>query len=109
MVTPTEVGQALATGGCVWAMTSCSMQGTPLAHAALEGAAHAGREQPMAAAQLAGHRLQISEQRHDFFRVGATAGARRRCDGLGLDAVVLDALAAATEGLSLRRKPSLTW
>ena len=100
-----EVGQALATG---WMrlgeddLLFGAMQGTPLAHAALEGAAHAGREQPMAAAQLVedGHRLQIrglDEQRHDFFiedvgqRVGATAGARRlllrRRSWIGLDAV----------------------
>ena len=87
-----EVGQAETTG---WMrlgedhLLFGAMQGAPVAHAAIEGAAHAGRELWMAAAQLVedGHRAQrlgLDEQRHHFFtedagqRVAAAAGAQRR-------------------------------
>ena len=86
-----EVGQAEATGWIPLGedhLLFGAMQGAPAAHAALEGAAHAGRELRIAAAQFFedGHRAQsrgLDQQRHHFFledavqRVGTAAAARR--------------------------------
>ena len=86
-----EVGQAEATG---WMrlgedhLLCGAMQGAPAAHAALKGAAHAGWELWIAAAQLVedGHRAQsrgLDQQRDHFFiedavqRVAAAAGTGR--------------------------------
>ena len=86
-----EVGQGEATGWMLLGedhLLFGPMQGTPPAHAALDGAAHAGRELSMTAAQFFedGHRAQsraLDQQRHHFFledafqRVGTAAAARR--------------------------------
>ena len=86
-----EVGQAEATGWILLGedhLLFGPMQGAPPAHAALDGAAHAGRELSMTAAQFFedGHRAQsraLDQQRHHFFledavqRVGTAAAARR--------------------------------
>ncbi len=86
-----EVGQAEATGGMALGedhLLFGAMQGAPVAHAALEGAPHAGRELRMVAAQFfedgdCSQRRGLDQQRHYFFiedagqRVAAAAGARR--------------------------------
>ena len=86
-----EVGQAEATGWIPLGedhLLFGAMQGTPAAHAALKGAAHAGWELWIAAAQFVedGHRAQrrgLDQQRDHFFiedaaqRVGTAPGARR--------------------------------
>ena len=86
-----EVGQAEATGWIPLGedhLLFGAMQGAPPAHAALKGAAHAGWELWIAAAQLVedGHRAQsrgLDQQRHHFFiedagqRVAAAAGTGR--------------------------------
>ena len=86
-----EVGQAEATGWIPLGedhLLFGAMQGTPPAHAPLQGAAHAGRELGIAAAQFFedGHRTQsrtLDQQRHHFFledavqRVAAAAATGR--------------------------------
>ena len=86
-----EIGQAEATGWIPLGedhLLFGAVQGAPPAHAALKGAAHAGRELWIAAAQLVedGHRAQsrgLDQQRHHFFiedavqRVAAAAGTGR--------------------------------